>query len=177
MRSVQKSILDAVLQMRPLPQALLDVGCGDGSFTRILSSCLPGTAITAVDLTFPGQMAGFTKIRFAQASVEKLPFDSGSFDVVTASLSMHHWENKKQGISEIHRVLKTGGQIIIGDPLLQGWLSNPLLGWLAQKIDRGVFASPQNLLAYLESAGFESARIQDAPNSLRSLFLVTAIKP
>ena len=177
MRSVQKSILEAVLQIHPSPKALLDVGCGDGSFTRALSCSLPSTAITALDLAFPKYLAWSTKIRFVKGRVEKLPFGSGSFAVVTASLSMHHWDDKGQGISEIYRVLGEGGRAIIGDPLLQGWLSNPFLGWLAQKTDRGVFASTQEILTYLESAGFKSANVQVVPHSLRSLFLITAVKP
>ena len=177
MRNVQKSILDAVLEIHPPPKALLDVGCGDGFFTRALSSSLPSVVITALDLSFPKYLAGYTGIRFVEGRVEKLPFDSGSFDVVTASLSMHHWDDKKQGISEIYRVLRGNGHIIIGDPLLQGWLNNPLLGWLAQKIDRGVFATTQEALVYLENAGFESANVQIVPHSLRSLFLITAAKP
>jgi len=110
-------------------------------------------------------------------NVEALRFEDNSFDLVYASLALHHWENKKQGISEAYRVLKSGGNLIIGDPLLKGWMSNRLLGWLTQKLDGGVFATPRELTDYLEGAGFTHVHIDLVPHSMRSLFLVTATKP
>ena len=177
MKSVQRSIRDEVVHIHPSPQSLLDIGCGNGFFTQVLAHSLPHTAITAVDLTLPRNPAGLNGIRFVEGGVENLPFDSNLFDVVTASMSMHHWNNKEQGITEIYRVLKEGGRMVIGDPLLQDWLSNPFLGRLVQKIDGGVFAVPQELRAYLESAGFEAVSIQVVPHSLKSVYLITATKP
>ena len=176
MRAVHRSILDAVMQVDPSPETLLDIGCGDGSFTRALYHYLPGTSITGLDLSFPRYLAGATGIRFVEGSVERLPFSSASFDLATASLSMHHWIDKWKGISEISRVLKPGGQLIIGDPLLQGWLGNPLLGRLAQSIDRGCFASVPELEGYLRDSGFASCAVTLVPNSFKSTFLITARK-
>jgi len=175
-RAVHKSLLDAVLQIRPAPSSLLDIGCGDGSFTRALCHCLPNTSITGLDLSLPRYLTGATGICFVEGSVERLPFPSASFDLVTASLSMHHWNDKEMGIGEIARVLKAGGHLVIGDPLLQGWLGNPLLGRLAQSIDRGCFASLPELETYLQSSGFASFAVALVPNTFRSTFLVTAQK-
>jgi len=175
-RSVHESIIAAVQHIHPHPKSLLDVGCGDGSFTSALASVLPGTSITALDIAYPKRWLAPPVIRFVEGTVEELPFDPDSFDVVVSSLSMHHWNDKKHGISEISRVLRSEGHLVIGDPLLEGWLSNPFLGWITQKVDGGTFTTARDICAYCESAGLESVEISLIPNSMKALFLVTAIK-
>jgi len=181
-----------VLSVSPLPKTLLDAGCGDGLFTRELSAFLPEAHITALDRSYPKYLTGLTpqtratqstqatqqtRITFVTGSVDTLPFDEDSFDVVVASLSLHHWEKKAKGIAEVYRVLKKGGTLVIGDPLLQGWMSNRVLGRLTQKIDGGVFTTPKELTTYLDNVGFKAVRISLVPYTLASLFLITASKP
>lgn len=80
-------------------------------------------------------MSSSENISFIKGSVEQLPFASESFDLVITVLSLHHWKEKDKGISEIYRVLKKGGRLIIGDPLLEDWMSNRILGLLMQILD------------------------------------------
>lgn len=49
--------------------------------------------------------------------IESLPFPEGTFDVVTASLMMHHLPHhlRIKGLAEIWRVLKPGGRILVAD--------------------------------------------------------------
>ena len=42
-----------------------------------------------------------------------LPFDDNSFDVVTVGFGIRNFENREQGLSEIHRVLKPNGHAVI----------------------------------------------------------------
>jgi SAM-dependent methyltransferase len=106
-----------------------------------------------------------------------MPFADGSFDAVIASQSMHHWMNVQAGIEEVYRVLSAGGQLIIGDPLLKGWLGNRLLGWLTQKLDGGTFADPYELVSIMKAVGFIDIEINLVPKTMRALFLITAKKP
>jgi len=116
-------------------------------------------------------------ITFVSGAAESLPFENGSFDTVIASLSLHHWQNKQKGLREAFRVLKDGGHLIIGDPLLDGPLRSRFWGKLAQATDGGVFAAPDELSAYLVRAGFSEPIIRVVPGSLNSLYLITALKP
>ncbi len=109
--------------------------------------------------------------------MEALPFVAESFDVAIAALSFHHWSSKQTGLHEVFRVLRRGGRLIMGDPLLAGWLSKPLAGWLAQKTDGGVFAAPDTLTAFLLAAGFEQVSIHLVPQTMKSLYLISAMKP
>jgi ubiquinone/menaquinone biosynthesis C-methylase UbiE len=51
--------------------------------------------------------------RFRLADVENLPFEDAYFDRVISTCLLHHLENPEQGISEILRVVKSGGTIDI----------------------------------------------------------------
>ncbi|OGI78917.1 hypothetical protein A3F19_01730 [Candidatus Nomurabacteria bacterium RIFCSPHIGHO2_12_FULL_37_29] len=52
------------------------------------------------------------------ASVYELPFNDNSFDVVLCMVVMEHLEDPKKAISEMKRVLKSGGTILVSTPFL-----------------------------------------------------------
>ena len=55
-------------------------------------------------------------VRFAQGDVTSLPFRSGSFDVVVAFEVIEHIENWQGFLTEVERVLKPSGQLIVSTP-------------------------------------------------------------
>jgi len=106
-------------------QAVLDVGCGTG--TLAIEAAAPvGAAgrVAGIDPA-PRQIArarskarrGGLPVDFRSVVVEALPFPDGSFDVVTSTLMMHHLPEdlKRQGLSEILRVLRPGGRLVVAD--------------------------------------------------------------
>ena len=103
-------------------KAVLEIGCGDG---RISSKLAPGCAsFIAIDpdkksidkakTTFPG-------IDFRVGSGEKNSFPESSFDIVIFTLSLHH-QNSYRALDEASRVVKTNGQVIIVEPVIDGEL-------------------------------------------------------
>ncbi len=104
---------------------LLDVGCGTGTLA-ILAARLGGAAarVSGIDPA-PRQIArarakarrAGLDIDFRQGVIEDLPFDEASLDAVTSTLMMHHLPDdlKARGLSEIGRVLKPGGRVVIAD--------------------------------------------------------------
>jgi ubiquinone/menaquinone biosynthesis C-methylase UbiE len=97
------------------PDRLLDVGAGTGN---VVALALAGGA-DAVGLDASSAMARIAvkKVpgRFIVGRAERLPFADRSFDVVTTSLSLHHWEPAEQGLREIARVLRPDGRLVIAD--------------------------------------------------------------
>ncbi len=175
MRAIHYAVLNEISFSQTIPQTILDVGFGNGAFTQAVSATFSGSDITAIDTSIP-KLFSSDKIAFIKGSVEQLPLVSESFDLVITVLSLHHWKEKDKGISEIYRVLKKDGKLIIGDPLLEDWMSNRILGLLMQVLDGGVFTDKKRVSEYLITAGFEDISIRIVPNTMKSLYLITAKK-
>ena len=56
------------------------------------------------------------RITLNNADCESLPFSDNSFDVVTAGFGVKNFENLNKGLSEMFRVLKKNGKVIILEP-------------------------------------------------------------
>ena len=175
MRAIHYAVLNEISHSRTIPRTILDVGFGNGAFTQVVSATFPNSNITAIDTSSP-QLFLSDNIAFTEGSVEQLPFISESFDLVITVLSLHHWKEKDKGISEIYRVLKKDGRLIIGDPLLEDWMSNRILGKLMQVLDGGVFTDKKRVSEYLIRAGFEDISIRLVPKTMKSLYLIKAKK-
>ena len=99
----------------------LDIATGGGHVARNLAPLC--AEVVASDLT-PSMLAtaekfitgeGLTNVRFAQADAEDLPFDDGSFDIVTCRIAPHHFPNPDRFINEVARVLRSGGRFVLID--------------------------------------------------------------
>jgi SAM-dependent methyltransferase len=95
---------------------ILDVGCGDGHFA---STCLARTVDAGVDLhhgRLGEAMRGGAYRLATQASAEQLPFVSNSFATVIGNCSLEHVPDFNAAISEIARVLRPGGRLVMTVP-------------------------------------------------------------
>ncbi len=123
---------------------VLDVGCGTGVLTR-LAALAAGPTGYAIGIDPAAKMIGVAKknalkegsrAEFRLAVIEDLPFEDSRFDCVLSSAMLHHLppDVKLKGLSEIHRVLKQGGRLILVDvdrPTVLLWWAIlwPLLFW------------------------------------------------
>jgi SAM-dependent methyltransferase len=128
------SLLRAVRPHLPSGGRLLDVGCGSGDVPAFLLSRLPGPLVAVgLDVKALHLRAAPPLVRRVVADVQRPPFADGAFDVVTASLFLHHF-----GEDELPRLL--GGlyrlarrALVVNDlhralvPLLFGRAAFPLL--------------------------------------------------
>ena len=98
---------------------LLDAGCGTGAMFGMFQKDCPDKNYTGIDLS--GKMIETAKkknlegIRFVTGDCENLPFDENSFDVVTCSMSFHHYPNPEKFFHSLHRVLRPGGRLVLRD--------------------------------------------------------------
>ncbi len=108
----------AVLQR---PDALvLDLCCGTGDMTMALYKHRPRTKesapILAVDFSHNMLSRGATKfaphnIIPIEADALHLPFADGSVDLITSAFGFRNLANYEEGLAELFRVLRPGGQI------------------------------------------------------------------
>lgn len=98
---------------------ILDVGCGNGN----LFTLLPENKYELYGVDFSQNMIIEAKSKcrnatFSVADAEMLPFDDDSFDIVVCNASFHHYIHPDRVLEEMHRVLKDGGKLLIGDPYI-----------------------------------------------------------
>ena len=106
---------------RHRPGRILDVATGTGDFA-IEASRIPGSDITGVDIS-EGMLAnGRTKIaglglservRLVTGDSENLRFEDNFFDAVIVAFGVRNFENLELGISEIRRVLRPDGILVV----------------------------------------------------------------
>jgi SAM-dependent methyltransferase len=98
---------------------VLEIGLGEGSDSERLIRC--GARWSGVDLTAESvervrarlTLRNLPHDELRQGSVLALPFADGSFDVVFSHGVLHHVPDIEQAQSEIHRVLRPGGELVI----------------------------------------------------------------
>ncbi|MDB5595001.1 MAG: 2-polyprenyl-3-methyl-5-hydroxy-6-metoxy,4-benzoquinol methylase [Hyphomicrobiales bacterium] len=103
----------------------LDIGCGEGKFTRAVASFIPH--VSGVDIK-DGKIAqaqtaaadAGLAVDFRVGSGEDLPYPAGHFDIVIFSNSLHHMPTPAKALSEASRVLKGGGLLYVMEPVPAG---------------------------------------------------------
>jgi ubiquinone/menaquinone biosynthesis C-methylase UbiE len=106
---------------------ILDIGCGDGSFSmRFRKYCkVFGIDISqnAIDLA---KKAGVSAYK-TDMSCQKLPFDNEYFDIVYMGDVIEHLLDPDFAVCEVARVLKSDGFLVLSTPNLASWLNRLLL--------------------------------------------------
>lgn len=97
---------------------LLEIGCGEGANlfhlrSRHRDGQLYGVDFSQAKVRFATAATG---ARTASADAARLPFRSGSFDIVLIRDLLHHVHDRGAVIAEAVRVLKPGGRIRVIEP-------------------------------------------------------------
>lgn len=119
----RRLVLDGPLRARVLrhrARTLLDVGCGDGRFCRMLGR--DGVACTGLDPTerfLEAARSADPSGVYENGVAEALPFEDGVFEAVVSYLSLIDISDARAGLAEMARVLAPGGILLIAN--LQGF--------------------------------------------------------
>ncbi|MHB1357634.1 MAG: class I SAM-dependent methyltransferase [Anaerolineae bacterium] len=153
--------------LNPLPgRKLLDIACGAGDL--LYYACLRQMECTGIDISATAVNAARKRAPEAQVVVgnaEKLDFPDETFDYVTILGSLEHLNNPGNGLLEIRRVLKMGGQALI---LVPNAYYLPDLVWRVWRTGYGPnhqqiverFAAKNEWRNYIESGGLKVQRIR-----------------
>ena len=99
----------------------LDVGCGTGFSVLYMADALGIAKACGIDISpvmvekarekIPVQLA--ERIEFREASSDNIPYPDGFFDHVLCTNSFHHYPDPVAALTEMRRVLRPGGELVI----------------------------------------------------------------
>ncbi len=140
---------------------MLDIGCGGGATLKRLLNRSKDARVYGIDIS-EESIAKAKKVNadvldkqvfVVQGSSEKLPYENGKFDLVTAVETVYFWPNLPDCLQEVRRVLKPGGKFAIMIEVIDSdskW-TNIVEGMTAY--------SPEYLEKLLIDAGFAQTEI------------------
>jgi SAM-dependent methyltransferase len=121
-------------------EQVLDIGCGAGVDT-ILAAIIVGPkgSVIGVDIVSEMiaraesnlQMMALDNVKFQKVSGENLPFSDDTFDVVTSNGVINLIPDKETAMSEIIRVLKPAGRLMVADQIAAGSVQKDIKARLA----------------------------------------------
>src|SRR5829696_7312777 len=128
---------------------ILDVGCGTGANLKMLAAYgkAEGVDISPQAVDFCRER-GLDSVKLG--AIEQLPYESGSFELVTALDVVEHLDDDVGGLREMRRVLRCDGRILVFVPAF-------MFLWGVQddvSNHRRRYTLP-GLLKAVEAAGFE----------------------
>jgi ubiquinone/menaquinone biosynthesis C-methylase UbiE len=101
---------------------ILDVGCGGGRTVSKLAAIATQGKVYGIDhptesvataMRTNRQWIDIARVEIREASVSRLPFSDGAFDVITAVETHFWWPALPTDLCEVLRVLKPGGRLIV----------------------------------------------------------------
>ncbi|MGB6429935.1 MAG: bifunctional demethylmenaquinone methyltransferase/2-methoxy-6-polyprenyl-1,4-benzoquinol methylase UbiE [Candidatus Acidiferrales bacterium] len=176
------------------PEArVLDLCCGTGDLAFALAREGSAAQITGAD--FSPEMLAIARrkaaarsesaargaIEFVEADALHLPFGDATFDLVTTAFGFRNLANYDEGLKEIRRVLRPGGEIGILEfsepkgklfgalyrfyfrrilPTVGGAISGNAAAYSYLPRSVGRFPSPEELAAQMERARFDAVRFE-----------------
>lgn len=141
---------------------ILDVGCGDGFYDRKMAC--RGALVDAIDAS-ERRVARALRwhphpdVTYHQMAADALGFEDGRFDKVVTICVLEHIHDDRRALSEMHRVLRPGGRLVLScDSLSNAGISDRLRGRHAQRYAVRRFYTRESLYERLRSSGFIPVR-------------------
>ena len=104
------------------PKKILDVATGTADVAIMAAEILHPDSVIGIDISDGMLSVGKQKIKklnlqntieLLNGDSETINFDNNSFDAVTVAFGVRNFENLEKGLSEIKRVLKPGGRLVV----------------------------------------------------------------
>jgi demethylmenaquinone methyltransferase/2-methoxy-6-polyprenyl-1,4-benzoquinol methylase len=159
-----------------MPKRILDLATGTGDFA-IASLRLKPDEIVGMDISEGMLEVGRQKmqqrkfdniISMKYGDSENLPFEDNYFDALTVGFGVRNYENLNKGLSEMLRVVRPGGKIVILEfskpkrfPVKQYYAFHskyiiPFFGKRISKDEKAYAYLPESVAAFPEGEAFEN---------------------
>jgi ubiquinone/menaquinone biosynthesis C-methylase UbiE len=168
----------ALKALAPSPsERILEIGFGTGRFAELLLEFDTSISVAGVDPTATMVetakrrrkiLAAGARADLRQGDASSLPWSDGHFDAVVAIHSFQFWPDPHRSVREILRVSGHGRRLLLvlrkHGRNAPAWLPNPL-----SRQGNEIRATTD----FLETAGFEVTRLEDAGSSAMLLAIST----
>jgi ubiquinone/menaquinone biosynthesis C-methylase UbiE len=148
-RGRRAELREKLRQFVPLSgdERVLDSGAGTGALAFALAPLV--SEVVALDIVPElldlGRKAAaeFPNVTFLEGDATKLPFDPGSFDLAGCHRTLHHIARPELAVSELARVTRLGGRVLIVDQIAP---ADPLAALELDRFERARDPSHTRLL-------------------------------
>ncbi|ADV61186.1 Methyltransferase type 11 [Isosphaera pallida ATCC 43644] len=143
-----EGLVSQICEHVPYGGRVLEIGCGSGGFLAAAARVRSDWRLEGVDLASRwlvvakrrlrelGFVSGSTRtigsgytarasIRLIAAQAERLPFRHGWFDAAVADSLVEHLDDPQVVVTELRRVVRPGGRVILWSPNRRQWLDDP----------------------------------------------------
>ena len=123
-RGLYRRVVEDIARLQTEAGKVLDAGTGPGTLARDIGRQFPHLRVEGIDLSpdmirlareHAQQEHLADRVQFTTGDIAHLPYPNRSFALVVSTISMHHWEELEQPLSELYRVLQPGGRLWIYD--------------------------------------------------------------
>ena len=188
------------------PLLILDVATGTGDVAINTIKQLNITGLHIIGLDISPEMLNIGKKKIVTEGMsgtidmivgdsENLPFENNKFDAITVAYGVRNFENLERGLSEMLRVLKPKGKLVVLEfsqprvfpfrQLFNFYFKNilPLIGKMTSKDNRAytylyesvqAFPDGDNFLKVLDKTGFKNTACKSLTIGISSIY--TAFK-
>lgn len=194
----------AIRQLQELqPKQVLDVATGTGDVAILTYKMLKPEKIVGIDISEGmlelgrkkiAQLGWTDRILLQNGDSETISFPDHTFDAITVAFGVRNFENLEKGLTEMYRVLKQGGRLVILEfsnpakfPVKQIYqfyfrCITPLMGkWIARDhaaytyLPASVQAFPQGekMLQILRQTGYQQTTCKTLTFGICSIYCAT----
>ncbi|MEW5846173.1 MAG: bifunctional demethylmenaquinone methyltransferase/2-methoxy-6-polyprenyl-1,4-benzoquinol methylase UbiE [Bacteroidota bacterium] len=191
--------------LRANPQNVLDVATGTADLALALAKRSPAVKVVGIDISESMLAIGMVKVKkrkladriaLKKASALSIPYADDHFNAAMVAFGVRNFEDLSQGLKEICRVLKPGGELAVLEfSMPRHWPFNALyrfyflkfLPWIGGKVSGNRLAYtylPESVLTFpqgetfaqiLKSCGFDGVEIRVQTLGIATLYIAKKI--
>ncbi len=149
-------------------KVVADLGCGTGFVSLALVN--EASIVFSVDnssnmlrnLKVNASEKNYKNLYLIKSSLDNLTLFDESVDIIFINMALHHIKDAKKAISEMHRVLKKDGSVIISDVREHDG------EWAREEMfDEWLGFSNEQIINWLEETGFNNIQIENTDLSCK----------